>query len=61
VLAGERLVARADLRAERQRGVLRVLSLRFETAPRVAAADRAAARAALARLGRSLKLAVRSA
>jgi uncharacterized protein YcaQ len=59
VLAGDRLVARADLRAERGRGVLRVLSLRFEATSRVPAVDRAAARAALTRLGRALRLAVR--
>jgi uncharacterized protein YcaQ len=60
VLAGDRLVARADLRADRDRGVLRVLSLRFESEPgRTSAPERQAARSALARLGRALGLAPR--
>jgi len=59
VLAGDRLVARADLRAEREKGVLRVLSLRFEARGRVPPVDRAAAASALARLGGALGLAPR--
>lgn len=47
VLAGERLVARVDLRAEREARRLAVLSLRWEGEP--AAADRAAVDSALAR------------
>ncbi len=41
VLSGERLVARLDLKADRRRGVLRVLSCRFEgTANSAPAASR---------------------
>ena len=58
VLAGERLIARFDLKAERP-GRLRVLSCRFEDSggPRTPnAADREAARAALGRYARGLGL-----
>jgi hypothetical protein len=64
VLAGERIVARADLKAERDRGRLRVLSLRFERAGgrgRPPAADRAAASAALRRHAAALGFALRGA
>ena len=58
VLAGERLIARFDLKAERP-GRLRVLSCRFEDSggPRTPnAADREAARAALGRYACGLGL-----
>ncbi len=55
VLAGERLVARVDLKAERKAGRLHVLSKRFEM-DRPSAADRAAARSALERYAASLEL-----
>ncbi|MHC4989892.1 MAG: DNA glycosylase AlkZ-like family protein, partial [Planctomycetota bacterium] len=59
VLAGERLVARMDFKADRKRGVLRVLSRRFEgTANRrpATAKDKAAARTALDRYSQALEL-----
>ena len=59
VLAGERLVARFDLKADRKRGILRVLSVHFEGtgADRPAAAqDGEAARTALARYSSALEL-----
>ena len=46
ILAGERLVARADLKAERELGRVRVVSMRYEKV-RPPAADRAAAASAL--------------
>lgn len=55
VLAGERLIARIDLKAERKRGTLRVLACHFEPgADR--AADQAAAHHALRRFAGSLGL-----
>jgi uncharacterized protein YcaQ len=59
VLAGDALVARVDLKADRRAGLLRVLSRHFESG-RPSAADREAVRHALARLGRSLGLTPRS-
>jgi uncharacterized protein len=56
VLAGERLVARFDLKADRKRGRLRVLSHRFEAQP-APPEDREAARAALTRYAAALGLA----
>ncbi len=59
VLAGERLVARFDLKADRKNGTLRVLSVRFEgPRPRRPASpeDGAAARVALDRFARALNL-----
>ncbi len=55
VLAGDRLVGRCDLKAERADGALRVLALHFEAA-RPAAAERAAARSALDRYAAALGL-----
>jgi uncharacterized protein YcaQ len=57
VLAGERLVARFDLKAERKEGILRVLSCRFETSRNERrAADVEAARTALSRYASALEL-----
>ncbi|MCP4899406.1 MAG: winged helix-turn-helix domain-containing protein, partial [bacterium] len=59
VLAGERLVARYDLKAESKKGLLRVLSLRHEgTDPNEAAsaADGEAVRTALERFAEALAL-----
>ncbi len=54
VLAGERLVARYDLKADRKRGRLEVLSCRMEAGDR--AVDQAAARHALERYATALGL-----
>ncbi len=54
VLSGERLVARLDLKADRRRGALRVLSCRFEGAAN--SRDGEAARSALARYTDALGL-----
>jgi uncharacterized protein YcaQ len=60
VLAGERLVARVDLKAERAAGLLRVLSCHMETTDRASArtAQRAAVDSALDRFAAALQLAL---
>ncbi len=55
VLAGERLVGRIDLKADRQAGDLRVLACHYE-AERPGAADREATASALKRYARSVEL-----
>ncbi len=60
VLAGERLVARFDLKADRKRGTLQVLSRHFEgddTSKPASAADGEAARTALDRYAKATRLA----
>jgi uncharacterized protein YcaQ len=54
VLAGERLIARLDLRVDRERDRLRVLELHWEGEPRPV--DRAAVDSALERYGSALGL-----
>lgn len=57
VLAGEHLVARLDLKADRKRGALRIVSAHFEEARAAAAKrDRQAARVAVDRYGAALGL-----
>ncbi len=59
VLSGERLVARLDLKADRRRGVLRVLSCRFEGTANsrpAASPDGEGARSALSRYADALGL-----
>jgi uncharacterized protein YcaQ len=56
VLAGERLVARVDVRAERAAGRVRVVATHFEG--RATSADREAVRTAVERHARAVGLAV---
>jgi uncharacterized protein YcaQ len=57
ILAGERLVGRVDLKAERKRGALRVVSAHYEKGgAAVARRDRQAARIAVQRYAEALRL-----
>ena len=56
VLAGEEIVARVDLKAERKRGMLRVVSAHFEKKDTAAKRDRRATRAAVERYAEALYL-----
>jgi uncharacterized protein len=56
VLAGERLVARVDLKAERKRGTVRVVSAHYENAGAAAKRDRHATRIAVDRYASALRL-----
>jgi uncharacterized protein YcaQ len=62
VLAGERLVARCDLKADRKRGVVQIVSLRFEgddPSKPMSAADGEAARSALDRYALAVGLEIK--
>ena len=58
VLAGERLVARVDVKADRTAGVVRAVACHYERGKRPPAADREAVRTALERHARAVGLAV---
>jgi len=58
ILAGDQLVARVDLKANRQAGLLKVLSLRFEQTDLASATIEEAARSALERYSEALDLRV---
>ena len=59
VLAGEKLVARVDLKADRKHGLLRIVSSHYEEAGRaVARRDREATRVAVKRYALALGLRV---
>jgi uncharacterized protein YcaQ len=62
ILAGERLIGRFDLKADRKTGILNVLSRHFEgpdAAKPESPADAEAARAALDRYANALKLKIK--